>query len=91
MLIFIVDQYTIRGQKKSIAQIGLAQYQNQVIHAIYQSINYMLSVLYITVDSLFPSKDGFESSMLGAWQHWRVPICISYNGLFIHEEIETSA
>jgi hypothetical protein len=25
------------------------------------------------------------------WQEWHVPICISYNGLFINEEIETGA
>jgi hypothetical protein len=36
-------------------------------------------------------QDGFESSMLHIWQSWKVPICISYQGLFIHEEIETSA
>lgn len=24
------------------------------------------------------------------WPNWKVPICISYEGLFIHEEIETS-
>jgi hypothetical protein len=36
-------------------------------------------------------QDGFESVMgYGKWMSWRVPICISYNGLFIHEEIETS-
>jgi hypothetical protein len=25
------------------------------------------------------------------WQQWKVPICISYNGLFLNEEIETGA
>jgi hypothetical protein len=29
--------------------------------------------------------------MRNMWQPWKVPICISHNGLFIHEEIETSA
>ena len=28
--------------------------------------------------------------MIPMWQTWKVPICISYDGLFIHEEIETS-
>ncbi len=38
-------------------------------------------------------KDGFESVMAYGlpWQQWKVPICISYGGLFINEEIETAA
>lgn len=41
----------------------------------------------------YRKQDGFESAMVFSipWQRWQVPICISYNGLFIHEEIETSA
>jgi hypothetical protein len=37
-------------------------------------------------------QDGFESVMAFSlpWQKWKVPICIAYQGLFIHEEIETS-
>ena len=35
---------------------------------------------------------GFESQMgFGyKWMNWRVPVCISYEGMFIHYEIETS-
>jgi len=29
--------------------------------------------------------------MIPIWQTWKVPVCISYQGLFVHEEIETSA
>ena len=38
-------------------------------------------------------QDGFESYMIyvSKWMDWRIPVCISYNGMFIHEEIETSA
>lgn len=41
----------------------------------------------------FHKQDGFESVMISTvpWQKWRVPICIAYQGLFIHDEIETSA
>jgi hypothetical protein len=40
----------------------------------------------------FQKQDGFESIMAWGlpWQQWKVPICIAYDGLFIHEEIETS-
>ena len=43
--------------------------------------------------SQFQQQDGFESVMVGGsppWMKWRVPICISYQGLFIQQEIETS-
>jgi hypothetical protein len=38
-------------------------------------------------------QDGFETDMIheSRWMWWRVPICISYDGLFLHEEVETSA
>jgi hypothetical protein len=38
-------------------------------------------------------QDKFESSMIQThvWMRWKVPICIAYDGLFLHEEIETSA
>ncbi len=41
----------------------------------------------------FRKQDGFESVMGFSlpWQDWRVPVCIAYDGLFIHEEIETGA
>lgn len=41
----------------------------------------------------YEKQDGFESAMgLGLkWMNWRVPVCISLNGLFLHEEIETAA
>ena len=41
----------------------------------------------------YQSQDGFESVMAWGmpWQQWKVPICIAYDGLFIHEEIETAA
>eukprot|EP00607_Mallomonas_marina_P007973 CAMPEP_0182416986 /NCGR_PEP_ID=MMETSP1167-20130531/1416_1 /TAXON_ID=2988 /ORGANISM="Mallomonas Sp, Strain CCMP3275" /LENGTH=243 /DNA_ID=CAMNT_0024590231 /DNA_START=804 /DNA_END=1532 /DNA_ORIENTATION=+ len=38
----------------------------------------------------YQNQDGFESGMVPKWMRWKVPICISYQGLFIHEEIETS-
>eukprot|EP01032_Pedospumella_encystans_P011040 gene11040-12872_t len=41
--------------------------------------------------SSYRHQDGFESSMLNMWAAWKVPVCISFDGLFIHEEIETSA
>jgi len=38
-------------------------------------------------------QDAFESVMVHdiGWMRWKVPICISYHGIFLHEEIETSA
>ena len=38
-------------------------------------------------------QDKFENSMIHKhiWMRWKVPICISYDGLFLHQEIETSA
>lgn len=41
----------------------------------------------------YSANDGFESTMSWGvkWMRWRVPMCISYNGLFLHEEIETGA
>lgn len=41
-------------------------------------------------------QDGFESDLAfgisgNQWLNWKVPTCISYNGLFLHQEIETSA
>jgi hypothetical protein len=38
-------------------------------------------------------QDAFESVMVNdiRWMRWKVPICISYHGIFVHEEIETSA
>ena len=40
----------------------------------------------------YNKQDKFETIMIYEykWARWKVPICISYNGLFIHEEIETS-
>jgi len=41
----------------------------------------------------FMQQDGFESVMIGSqpsWMTWRLPLCISYEGLFIQEEIETA-
>ena len=39
------------------------------------------------------ANDGFESTMSYGvrWMRWKVPLCISYDGLFLHEEIETGA
>lgn len=41
----------------------------------------------------YVANDGFESTMSWGvkWMRWHVPMCISYSGLFLHEEIETSA
>ena len=41
----------------------------------------------------FRRQDAFESVMAFdlKWMYWKVPICIAYDGLFIHEEIETNA
>lgn len=41
----------------------------------------------------YANNDGFESTMSWGvrWMRWRVPLCISYDGLFLHEEIETGA
>lgn len=40
----------------------------------------------------YKRQDKFETIMIFdyKWARWKVPICISYNGLFVHEEIETS-
>jgi hypothetical protein len=42
--------------------------------------------------SCFRKQDRFETVMIHEykWAYWKVPICISYNGLFVHEEIETN-
>lgn len=49
------------------------------------------TIAEMALDS-FRKQDGLESAMAYTlpWAQWRVPICISYNGLFIHEEIETA-
>lgn len=41
----------------------------------------------------FKQQDGLESAMVYGlpWAQWRVPMCISYQGLFVHEEVETAA
>ena len=38
-------------------------------------------------------NDGFERQMgfQYHWMNWKVPICISMQGMFIHHEIETGA
>jgi len=38
-------------------------------------------------------QDAFEMNMAfhHVWMQWRVPMCISVDGMFLHEEIETSA
>jgi hypothetical protein len=43
--------------------------------------------------SFWQKNDGFESSMANGiqWMNWKVPMCISFDGLFLHEEIETGA
>ena len=45
--------------------------------------------------SFWAANDGFERAMAFdlQWMNWqpRVPICISYDGMFRHEEIETGA
>lgn len=40
----------------------------------------------------FDKQDGFEDAMLWkyTWQKWKIPICISYNGLFLHQEIDSA-
>ena len=55
-----------RGAFKSIADIGLEQYEN---------------------------NDGFETVMSYSvrWMRWRVPLCLSYRGVFQHVEVETGA
>ena len=41
----------------------------------------------------FERNDGFETVMSFSlrWMRWRVPICLSYRGIFQHEEVETGA
>ncbi len=43
--------------------------------------------------SFYQANDGFESYMgfAAQWMSWKVPICISLDGLFIHDEVETGA
>jgi hypothetical protein len=54
------------GDFKTIADIGLEQYEN---------------------------NDGFETVMSYSvrWMRWRVPLCLSYRGVFQHAEVETGA
>jgi len=51
----------------------------------------MLSIPEIGL-SQWEKNDGFETTMIFAlkWMKWRVPMCIAYDGLFLHQEIETS-
>ncbi len=94
------------GKRKSLAEIGLDQFRKQVrgvrvmftmyhtgsslSHHIYCRFDIIFSLLY---HPIFCLQDGFESVMgFGLpWPQWRVPVCISYEGLFIHDEIETGA
>eukprot|EP01031_Cornospumella_fuschlensis_P038082 gene38082-46273_t len=41
----------------------------------------------------YQTQDGLESAMIYSlpWAQWKVPLCISLQGLFIHEEIETGS
>ncbi len=75
-------QYPVKnGQWKTIAEIGLEQFKKQV-----------MVILHVVCLFVKLPQDGFESVMGFdlPWPQWRVPICISYDGLFIHEEIETA-
>lgn len=47
------------------------------------------SIADVAIQS-YISQDSFEASMAFSlkWMTWKVPICISYNGLFFHERIE---
>jgi hypothetical protein len=48
---------------------------------------------FVLILSYLLKQEGFEGIMAYGypWQQWHVPICISYDGLFINEEIETGA
>ena len=48
-----------------------------------------ISIADIAIQS-YKAQDAFEASMAFSlkWMAWKVPICISYNGLFFHERIE---
>lgn len=65
--------------------------KSTMLNKKYDAKGQMLSIGDIGLRQ-YQKQDGFETAMAWGlpWQQWRVPICIAYNGLFIHEEIETS-
>lgn len=65
--------------------------KSTMLNKKYKSVNGMKSIAEIGLQN-WQHQDGFETVMIYThkWGHWKVPICISYDGLFIHEQIETS-
>jgi hypothetical protein len=65
--------------------------KSTMLNKKYKSVNGLKSIAEIGLQN-WQNQDGFETVMIYThkWGHWKVPICISYEGLFIHEQIETS-
>jgi hypothetical protein len=66
--------------------------RSTMLNTKYAANGNMLSIAEIGLRQ-YQKQDGFESAMAWGlpWQQWKVPICIAYDGMFIHEEIETAA
>eukprot|EP01040_Poterioochromonas_malhamensis_P010861 gene10861-11838_t len=64
--------------------------KSTIVTKKYKVKDKSLSIAEIAI-SQWEKQDGLESIMIYGypWQEWRVPICISYHGLFLNEEIET--
>lgn len=76
---------------KKSSMLG-TKYPTGVAHGAGKSHPELKSIAEIGLDQ-YVANDGFESTMSWGvkWMRWHVPMCISYSGLFLHEEIETSA
>lgn len=65
--------------------------KSSIINKLYKTSQGMKSIATIAKESS-DKQDAFETAMINLnWMSWRVPICLSYNGIFIHEEIETAS
>lgn len=73
--------------------LNAAMYKrSSMLNRRYKTNSGMKTIAEIGLSHAY-QQDGFESDMIhvSKWMNWRIPVCISYNGMFIHEEIETSA
>lgn len=87
-----IVKYSTPSGPKSIADISISHAQQQVRSPLL-ALNCLSHIRPPSMLLHVMWQDGFESDMAYGvkWMRWKVPICISYNGLFLHEEIETSA
>ena len=88
-----IPYYRCFSSSETNWSLNAAMYKkSSMLNKRYKTSSGLKTIAEIGLSHAF-QQDGFESDMIyvSRWMNWKIPVCISYNGMFIHEEIETSA